>query len=92
MKSFIVLYKYKHNNPLYSLIKLPESSDGIAQIIECLPHIELADETKKQNLEPVAQKLDNTHTEEQANNGNLANTDMNNTGREHNAILTCATQ
>lgn len=39
-KVWKVLLWYENNNPLYSLIELPESSYGIAQILEHMPKTE----------------------------------------------------
>lgn len=84
-KVWKALLWYKNNNPLYSLIKLPKFSDGIAQILEHMPQTEFQDENDaEQNSEDVTSK--------QSNNQDHVPCDKGEQTTHDNAILTCASQ
>lgn len=84
-KVWKALLWYKNNNPLYSLIELPGSSDGIAQILEHMPQTEFQDEN---NAEQKSEDI----TSKPSNNLDRAPNDTGEQTTHDNAILTCASQ
>jgi len=84
-KIWKALLWYKNNNPLYSLIELPESSDRIARILEDMPQTEFKDgNNAKQTIEDVTSKQSNNQDHEPNNKDKKTN--------HSNAILTYASQ